>query len=140
MKRKFLITTLVSMSLLSLNLFAGSHNCSGGFCMVDLSKNSPSTKKQELKIENNTIKEDIVKKDSNEYKTILVDNIETIVLPHSKYIITDLEVTEYDLLQMQDILVAPALDSDNLPTSDYFCDDNLKVVEVLGMEDTYECT
>ena len=136
MKRKLLTTTLVSMSLLSLNLFAGTDKCAGGFCIVDLSKNSPSVKKTEIK-KQETKKQEI-KKDTDVYKTVLVDNIETIRLPHLKYVMTQDEVAEYDLDQMQKNLLAPALNPD-LPLSDHLCDDNAKPVKVVGIENTYEC-
>jgi hypothetical protein len=129
MKRNFLTTTLLSISLLSLNLAtAGNMKCTGGVCMVDLSKNFSSIKKKEIK------------KDIYEYKTVLVDNMETIIFPHSKYVMTEDELAEYDLEQMQKSLLAPALGVETLPSSEYFCEDNLKAVEVVGEEDTYECT
>ena len=129
MKRKLLTTTLLSMSLLSLNLFAaGAMKCSNGVCMVEIKKPSPNVEKIEIK------------KDTNEYKTVLIDNIETIVFAHSKYIMTQNEIAEYDLEQMQKILLTPSLNSDNLPTSDFLCEDNLKPIIVAGIANTYECT
>ena len=129
MKRKLLTTTLLSMSLLSLNLFAaGQMKCTGGFCMVDLSQNSPIVKTEEIK------------ENTYEYKSVLVDNIETIILPHSKYIMTKDEVAEYDLEEMQKYLLLPSLNSEGMPTSDYLCEDDLKPVLVAGAENTYECT
>ena len=137
MKRKLLTTTVVSMSLLSLNLFAaGQMKCTGGVCIVDLSKNSPSVKKTEIKTQETKKQE--IKKDTDAYKTVLVDNIETITLPHSKYIMTQDEVAEYDLGQMQKNLLTPALNPD-LPLSEHLCADNAKPVKVAGVENTYEC-
>ena len=137
MKRKLLTTTLVSMSLLSLNLFAaGQMKCTGGVCIVDLSKNSPSVKKRETKKQE--IKKQEIKKDTDNYKTILVDNIETIVFSQSKYVMTQDEVAEHDLEQMQKNLLTPALNPD-LPLSDHLCADNAKPVKVVGIENTYEC-
>ena len=129
MKRKLLTTTLLSMSLLSLNLAAaGKMNCTGSYCVVDLSKKSSK------KIE---IKKDVIEEG---YKTVLIDNVETIILPHSKYVMTQDEVAEYDLEEMQKYLLLPSLNSENMPTSDYLCEDNFKPVLVAGVENTYECT
>lgn len=129
MNRKLLTTTLLSMSLLSLNLAAaGKMNCTGGVCMVDLSNIFPTVKKQEI------IEE--------EYKIVLVDNIETIILAPSKYIMTEDEIGEYDLSQMKILgeLTASSLDSEGLAISDAFCEDDLKAVAVVGVSNTYECT
>jgi len=126
MKRKFLTTTLVSMSLLSLNLFAGTEKCTGNFCMVDLSKNAPSAKRQE------------VKKDIYEYETVMLNNIETIVFSPEKYIMTGNELGEYDLEQMKMLnnLSIPVLTDESLVIG---CEDNLKAVKVAGVANTYEC-
>jgi len=131
MNIKFLTSTLVSMSLLSMNLFAsGAMKCNGNYCMVKIEK--PSSKS--LKIEKVE-----VKKDMDEYKTIVVENIETILLPHSKFVMTEDEIAEYELNQMQKNLTTPALNSD-LPLSDFLCEDNLKPIKVAGIENTYECS
>ena len=129
MKRKLLTTTLLSMSLLSLNLFAaGGMKCRDGVCMVEIKKPSSNVEKIEIK------------KDTNEYQVVLLDNIETIIFAHSKYVMTENEIAEYDLEQMQKILLTPSLNSDNLPTSDFLCEDNLKPIIVAGIANTYECT
>ncbi len=132
MKRKLLTTTLLSMSLLSLNLSAaGQMKCTDNYCIVDISKISP-------KVKNETIKKDIKK--SEGYETLLIDNIQTIVFTDEKYIMTENEIAEYDLIQMQKNLLLPSLSSENLPSSDFLCENNLKPVQVLGIENTYECT
>jgi hypothetical protein len=132
MKRKFLTTTLLSMSLLSLNVFAGTKTkCTGGFCMVDLSSVSPKIEKQQSN--KNTINKD-------GYKIVMLDNIETIVFSKEKYIMTDHELGEYELENILHELVTPSLNKDHLPGSEYYCEDNLKAVKVLGIANTYECT
>ena len=131
MKRKLLITTLLSMSLLSLNLAAaGKMKCSDGYCMVDLSNLSSKSKKVESK------KVSVTKEG---YRTVVIDNIETIVFADSKYVMTQDEIAEYDLIEMQKNLLIPVLSSESLPTSDYLCEDNLKAVEVAGLANTFEC-
>jgi len=138
MNVKFLTTTLVSMSLLSLNLFAsGQMSCTGGFCMVKIQKPSP-------KIHKIAITE--VKDNIGAYETIavvdkevIIDNIDTIVPSHSKFVMTENEVAEYELDQMQENLTNPVLNSD-LPSSDFLCEDNLKPIKVAGAENTYECS
>ena len=132
MKRKLLTTTLLSMTLLSLNLSAaGKMKCTGNYCMVDISKTSP-------KVKTETLKKDIKKLEG--YETLLIDNIQTIVFAEEKYIMTENEIAEYDLIQMQKNLLLPSLNSENLPSSDFLCENNLKPVQVLGVENTYECT
>lgn len=130
MKKKLLGTTLLSVSLLSINLFAGTQTkCTGGFCMVDLSTISPKSKEQKPKI-NKISKEG--------YKTVMVDNIATIVFSHEKYVMTADELGEHDLEQMKMLnnLNMPAL---NEESSVIGCEDNLKAVKVAGVENTYEC-
>jgi len=79
------------------------------------------------------------KTDSEGYDTMMVDNIETIVFPHSTYVMSEDEVAEYELNQMQKNLTTPALNSD-LPLSDFLCEDNLKPIKVAGIANTYECS
>jgi len=129
MSINFLTTSFVSISLLSLNLFAsgGMMKCTDNYCMVKIEKPSSKIKKVEIK------------DDAEAYQTIVVENIETILLPHSKYVMTDDEVAEYDLEQMQKNLTTPVLNS-GLPLSDFLCEDNLKPIKVAGIENTYECS
>ena len=134
MNRKLLTTTLLSISLLSLNLAAsGTMNCTGGVCMVDLSTITPKAKKIVVKQKVTSI---------NEYETLMIDNIETIVFSHSKYVMTEDEVGEYDLNQMKILgtLTTSSLTSEGLTISDEFCEDELKAVAVVGVANTYECT
>jgi len=147
MKIKFLTTTLVSMSLLSMNLFAsGIMKCNGNYCMVKIEKPSPkshSSEKIEItEVKYNTEENRSMVFDSIEtegYETVMVDNIETIVFPHSDYVMTENEIAEYELNSMQKSLTTPALNSD-LPLSDFLCEDDLKPIKVAGVENTYECS
>ena len=117
MKIKLLTATLVSMSLLSLNLLAsGEMKCTGDFCMVKIEKPTPKTLE---------IKKIEIKNTTEEYTTIVVNSIETIVFPHEKFVMTEDEVAEYDLEEMQTMLTTPTLNS-GLPISDSLCEDNLK--------------
>ena len=127
MQKKLLTTTLLSMSLLSLNLSAGtgidkSSRCAGGVCMAKL---PPMVKKE---------------KKSSYPKVVIVDNIETIILPPSAYISSEDEIAEYEFEEMQKNLLIPSLNSEDMPSSDYFCEDDLKPVIIAGVENTYECT
>jgi hypothetical protein len=130
------------MSLLSLNLFAsGQMGCTGGFCMVKIQKPSPKIHKiarTEVK-DNIGAYETIVVDNSEAYQEIIVDNIDTIVPSHSTFVMTENEVAEYELNQMQENLTAPVLNAD-LPSSDFLCEDNLKPIKVAGVENTYECS
>jgi len=75
------------------------------------------------------------------YSTIILDNIETIVFDKEHYIMTDDEVGEYELEYngIQD-LTKSVLSEDDLPNSEYYCEDDLKPVKVQGLQNTYECT
>ena len=132
MNRKLLTTTLLSISILSLNLSAGTQmKCSNGVCMVDLSTITPKAKI--TVVEKKTVS-------INDYRTVIIDNIETIVLSPLKYVMSQDEIAEYDLEQMQKNLLIPSLSSEGLALSNDFCEDNLKAVAVVGVENTYECT
>jgi len=142
MNVKLLTTTFVSMSLLSLNLFAsGQMGCKGGFCMVKIQKPSPKIHKIAITEVKDDIRayETIVVDNSETYQEIIVDNIDTIVPAHSTFVMTENEVAEYELNQMQENLTAPVLNLD-LPSSDFLCEDNLKPIKVAGVENTYECS
>ena len=119
---------IVSISLLTLSLSAGTHMvCKDGVCIIDISNLSPSkkVKKEKAKI---TLfnKKSISKK-------IVSNEIETIVLPHEKYVMTKEEIENYELKQIQ--LALPNQDTENkilektmLPTSEYFCEKNKKPI------------
>ena len=142
MNVKLLTTTFVSMSLLSLNLFAsGQMGCTGGFCMVKIQKPSPKIHKIAITEVKDDIRayETIVVDNSETYQEIIVDNIDTIVPAHSTFVMTENEVAEYELNQMQENLTVPVLNLD-LPSSDFLCEDNLKPIKVAGVENTYECS
>ena len=131
MKKKILTTTLLSMSLLSLNLSAGTGmkkgmKCANGVCIVDLSNIAPKAKKQD-------IKKSISSKES--YKTIILDNIETIIF--SDYVMRGNELIEHQLNDLSNIL--EDLNEENLPLSKHFCEDNLKPMVVENMLNTYVC-
>ncbi len=128
-KRKFLISTILVTTLLSLNLSAaGKIKCTDTYCIVNLSKNAKKDTQKE-------IQEEI-----EGYKTIIIDNIETIVFDASKYKITQEELVENELEEMQKNLLLPSLDSSDLPLSDFLCEDDLEPVLVAGVDNTYECT
>ncbi len=134
MNKKFLTTTLLSISLLSLNLSAGSAmKCGNGFCIVDISDLGPNKKETKVK-EEIVVKKPIV---TESYKTVLLDNIETIVF--TKYVMSENEVAEYDFEEMQKNLLVPVLNSEDLPTSNYLCEDDLKPIKVAGIDNAYQC-
>jgi len=128
MKRKLLTTTLLSMGLLSFNLSAGNQmKCNGKFCMIDLSENNDLDAKVRKIVE------------EEPYVTLILDNIETIVFVDEKYIMTEDEIGEYELEKGLKDLVNPVLTEDGLPIPKFFCEDNLKPVQVEGKENTFEC-
>lgn len=134
MRRKILTTALLSMTLLSLNLSAGSKmKCNGGFCIVDLSANG--SKAHKVKSQQPQIKRVAFKKVplvNPAYNTVLIDNIETIVFSEERYIMTEAEIGKYESEK-------PAISDEGLPVSKHFCEDDLKPVKVAGIANTFEC-
>lgn len=133
MNQKLLCTALLSISLLPLNLTAQSQvKCTGANCFVDISGLS---KKQDVRVKSEA---EMIE---DKYSTIILDDIETIVFAKEYYIMTDDEAGEYQLAhQGIEDLTTPVLSDENLPNSEYYCEDDLKPVKVEGLFNTYECT
>jgi len=132
MNQKLLLAGLLSISLLPLNLTAQTQvKCTGTNCFVDIS--GLSAKKTEVKSEVQMIED--------RYSTIVLDDIETIVFQKEHYIMTDDEVGEYELeFNGIENLTNSVLSEEDLPNSEYYCEDDLKPVKVQGLQNTYECT
>jgi hypothetical protein len=142
MKTAILTSTILSISLLTMSLSAGTNMiCKDGVCILDLSTLSSDNEVKEVKRDENLFK--VIK----EIKT--VDNhtdtevIETIILAPEKYIMTVAEIEEYEASQIQ--LSIPSENINNkiiekttLPTSEYFCEKNKKAV-YHQETDSYEC-
>ncbi|CAA6815519.1 MAG: Unknown protein [uncultured Sulfurovum sp.] len=129
MKRKLLITTLLSMSLLSFNVSAGNKvKCTGTHCFVDLSGLSAPKVKAEPQQKPSV---------EDKYATVILDNIETIIF--TKYVMTNEEAAEYELENSLEELLKPSLTKESLPISERFCEKNLKLVKVAGIPNTFEC-
>jgi hypothetical protein len=141
MAKRLLTTTLLSMTLLSLNLSAGSKmKCNGSYCVVDLS--NISVKNQAVKTQKVDPKKLVVNEVpmlNESYNILLIDNIETIVFAHEKYIMTEDERGEYELKKDLERLMIPVLSEEGLPSSEHFCEENLKPVKVAGLPNTFEC-
>ena len=130
MKKRVITTTVIAMSLLSLNLSAaGKMKCTGKYCVVDLSELASPKKNKEIK-----------KSDAPEerYSTQIIDNVETIVFNDAAYIMTEDEKIEYKLKTSLEELTTPSLNS-NLHDSEFFCEEHQKPVKVAGLENTYRC-
>jgi len=131
MKKRVITTTVIAMSLLSLNLSAaGKMKCTGKYCVVDLSELASPKKNKEIK-----------KSDAPEerYSTQIIDNVETIVFNDAAYIMTEDEKIEYKLKTSLEELTTPSLNKGDLPDSEFFCEENQKPVKVAGLENTYRC-
>jgi hypothetical protein len=130
MKKKIITTTIVAMSLLSLNLSAaGKMKCTDKYCIIDLSKLASPKKNKEMKKSNAP---------EEKYTTQLIDNVETIVFTDETYIMTEDEKIEYKLKTSLEELTTPSLNS-NLPDSQFFCEEHQKPVKVAGLDNTYRC-
>lgn len=139
MTRKTLTSTLLSISLLTVSLSATGTNmvCKNGVCVVDISRLSSAHKREET----SRVKP-FAHQEREKSHAPVANVVETIVLPPEKYVMTPVEVEEY---QMENLLVLPAeelgktiIEKTDLPDSDYFCEDNKKP-KVDKRTDTYEC-
>ena len=135
MKNNFLLTTLLSMSILSLNLLSAS--CNGKSCMVDLStlKVHKVQEKKNLPVKHFHTE----KYAEDKYDIVMIDNIETIVFPKEVPLISEGEQIEYELSQIANTAELLVENDNNLPNSDYYCEENLKVVILENSEHTYIC-
>jgi hypothetical protein len=163
MKTTLLTSTLLSISLLTVSLSAGKNMvCKDGKCFIDLShldKKNEDTKVQNKNLFNHndinlrgtrsqleTIALDKKKyrKQSNEnLKPLSESEMETIVLPPEKYIMTAAEIEVYEAEHIE--LTVPDKDIENkiiekskLPTSEYFCEKNQKLIYQQAT-DSFEC-
>jgi len=127
MYQNLLTKTLLTISLLTCNLSA-TNLCSGGACMADLST---------LKMNNKNLIEKDIKEDA--YETLIIENMETIVFAKSAYKASEDEVIEYELSQLAKSVEEVLLSEKLLPSSDYLCEENLKVVMIEENEQTYIC-
>ena len=163
MKTAIITSTLVSLSLLTVSLSAGKNMvCKDGKCFIDLSY--LDNKIKSIKSKKNlfsrhhinkkrTINQQIEKivldkskyiKQLNEIiKPLNKIEIETIVLPPEKYIMTASEVDAYEAEHIE--LTLPDRDVEKrifektkLPTSEYFCERNQKLI-YLKATDSFEC-
>lgn len=135
MNKNFLTTTLLSLALFSLNLSAS--NCSTGFCMIDLASiNNQKIEKEKIE-ENKEFNKITINDDSENYSIRMIDNIETIVFADDDYRMTEDELLEYELTQLAKT-VEENMNS-SLPQSEYYCEENLKVVILEESEHLYTC-
>jgi hypothetical protein len=157
MKTKILTKTILSLSLLMGTLSADTI-CTGKHCLIDLSKLSPkktkevnnmdyqgySFKSKNLKsVEENVIDEEYVLEEGVSF-TMNANEIETIVFPHEKYVMTKAEIETYESEYIE--LIVPNEKLENkiikqltpLPESEYFCENHTKPV-YNNLSDTYEC-
>ena len=151
-KRKILINSILSTLLLTATLSAQSMTCKDGKCFIDISKLSPS-RSAESKVST-------FKNLKNPYfstrvqENIVYDSINTpstIILDHSKYVMSDIEKEEYYInerikeAELEKELIVPIITfEDNieeeiiLAHSELYCDDN-KQVTFHPDKNYYEC-
>jgi len=151
MKTKLLTSTILSLSLLT-GTVSAEKICTGDYCLIDLSKFSP-TKKTEISnrihvvtsFKSEEIKK-VVKIVLDERQMSNQNKMETIVFPHETYVMTKAEIEEY---QVENFLMLPLDEIENriinktknktkLPVSEYFCEDYSKPI-YNNLSDTYEC-
>jgi len=132
--RKILNIALITVLLSSLSLGAEHSDCTGGVCFAPLVK-VESLKVFEEKKEVTLVKyaqeieyieEDSSNNDFDKSQTILLDGEKVIVFPPETYVLHTEEATEDKILEKTD-----------LPSSDYFCDNDKQPVYLNN--DIYEC-
>jgi len=143
MKKAVLASTLLSIILLTTSISAETKTiCDGKHCFIDLSKLSSSrTATTEIthfsKTDGGEVLAPKVEVDNSP-----MNNIETIVLDHDKYVMTIAEVEEYE---MENLLTQPMENIENriiegtkLPTSEFYCENNTKPI-YHSDSDSFEC-
>ena len=149
MKTIILTSTLLSISLLTVSLSAGTHMvCKGGVCIIDVSNLSSDNKIEKVQTKKNLFKKkdinqkiEMIALDKSKYSKqsheklnpIKNSELETIILPPEKYVMTVAEIEEYELNQIQLILPNKnignkIIEKSTLPTSEYFCEKHKKAV------------
>lgn len=128
-----------TITVMTMGLSAGTNMvCKNGVCMIDVS-HLPKTR--ELKKERNNKRNlfKVVKKQDE-------NKVETIIFPHSKYVMSKSEIEEYYGQKIQ--LIIPnnknSLDSKIrkkilLPTSEFFCGKEHKDIVYHKETDSFEC-
>lgn len=141
MKTKIL-TTILSLSLFMGTVSADSM-CTGDHCMIHLPKLSPKTKevnnveykghsfksKNLENIEENAIDDAYVLEEGTSF-TMNENGVETIIFPHEKYVMTEVEIATYESEYIEQL--------NPLPKSEYFCGNDTKPV-YNNSSDAYEC-
>jgi len=152
MKANLLTTTLLSLSLFTVSISAETHiTCKDGKCFIDVSKLSST--KNTTKFKNNSlnkdaeVKKDVISSTDNvePYLSYQDENgIETIEFLHEKYVMTALEIEEYELEGIELIMPNESIENriinktEVLPQSDHYCEDNSKPVYQTET-DSFEC-
>lgn len=153
MKTKILTTTILSLSLF-MGTISADTICTGDHCIIDLSKRSPNKTKEVNNVEykghsfksknlENAIDDAYILEEGASF-TMNGNEIETIILPHEKYIMTKVEIETYESEYIE--LIVPRENLENriieqlnpLPESEYFCENHKKPV-YNNLSDTYEC-
>jgi hypothetical protein len=163
MKTAILTSTLLSLSLLTVNLSAGKNMvCKDGKCFIDLSHLDDKVKKSKVKKnlfnykdirKKRTLDERIEKivldkskyiKQANEIlKPLSKSEIATVILAPEKYIMTALELEKYEVEHIELTLLdedtkSKIIKKSKLPTSEYFCEKNQKLI-YQKLTDSFEC-
>jgi len=125
-----------TITLLTMGLSAGtSMTCKNGVCIVDLSHLSNNKRVKKAKNFRHSFKF-FIKKDKN--------RVETIILPHRKYVMTPAEKERYygdkiQLIVSPDNVDKKIMKKITLPTSEFFCGKEHKNIVYHSETDSFEC-
>ena len=124
MQNNVIMTTILSLSLFSMNVTAGSNMaCTDGVCYIQLGQVNKA-----IHVDTNFMQI------SERLRAIADEN--TIILAPEKYRMTQAEADENALTELQDQLNID-LFNDELPQSDAYCEGDTK--PLYHFDETYEC-
>lgn len=129
-------TIFTTITLLTMGLSAGtSMTCKNGVCIAHLSNLGKNKTVKRDKNNRHSFKF-LIKKDKN--------GVETIILPHKKYVMTPAEVEKYYADKIQLIIYPNNIDKKimkkiTLPTSEFFCGKEHKDIVYHKETDSFEC-
>lgn len=145
LNKKFLTLGTISILLTTTVFGAGTQNCAGGVCFINLDKLKPSKGFEQEKAKTVLLEKpryiEVYSENDNtidKSMTIVLDGETITVFPKSSYVMNPEEALDVILLAEPMVAVEDKiLEKTNLPSSEYFCEKDKRPVYLNN--DTYEC-
>jgi hypothetical protein len=143
LNKKFLMLASISALLATTVFGAGTQNCVGGVCFINLEKLNPSKgfeqkKERTVLLEKPRYIEDCSVNNIDKSMTIVLDGEMITVFPKSSYVMNEEEAMDFMLLAKPiEGIEDKILEQMNLPSSEYFCEKDKHAVYLNN--NTYEC-